>query len=244
MLSIPVTTDNRTEITDLTHSVVDGNGVFDQLMKAVNAHLDQEFQKGRIKGTEYSTVYLSAMQGALEISLQFVLQSKKVDKELEILSASKDKELAQIELLKQQTTNLVAEALNIPKQGSLIDAQKDVAVQQKTNAITEGLVLTNQVAKVLAEKELLVQRKVTEQAQTDGTPIQSTSILGKQRDVLTNQANGFIRDSEQKAADIMIKGFSVVATTNDLEVADAGTYGVSPTNISAVLAKLKTGVGA
>jgi hypothetical protein len=216
MLSIPVTTNNRTDITDLTHSVVDGNGVFDQLMKAVNAHLDQEFQKGRIKGTEYSTVYLSAMQGALEISLQFVLQSKKVDKELEILGANKDKELAQIELLKQQTSN----------------------------ALVENAVLVNQVAKVLAEKELLVQRKITEQAQTDGTPIQSTSILGKQREVLTNQANGFIRDSEQKAADIMIKGFSVVATTNDLEVADAGTYGVSPTNISAVLAKLKTGVGA
>ncbi len=174
MLSVPVTPNTTIDITDLTHSVVDGNGVFDKLMKAVTAHLEQEFQKGRIKGTEYSTVYLSALQSTLTTALTFVLTKGKTE----------------------------------------------------------------------AEIALLEQRKASELAQINGAGITSDSILGKQREVLTNQANGFIRDSEQKAADIMVKAFSVVATTNDLEVADSGTYGVSPTNVNAILTKLKTGIGA
>lgn len=230
MLFAPLTPNDKIDLTDLTHSVVEGNGVFDKLMKSVNAHLEQEFQKGRIKGTEYSTVYLSAMQGVLETSLQFVLQKNKANKEIELIDA---------QIIKlQKDAELAEEQVLIAKQELLI-AQAKLA-----NTAKEGVVLDEQAAKLVAETGLLNQRTISEVAQTDGTGIGATSILGKQRDVLTNQASGFLRDAEQKAADIMIKGFSVVATTNDLEVADASSYGVSTSNVSSIITKLRTGVNA
>jgi hypothetical protein len=307
MLFTPVTPDTKIELTDLTHSVVEGNGAFDLLMKAVSAHLEQEFQKGRIKGTEYSTVYLSAMQGVLETSLQFVLNKEKTNKELEILEVTKLKEQAQVGLIEQQTANLVLEAVNIPKQGLILDSEKLLKDQQRTNLVAEalnipkqgllldaqtakvtaevsllaeqiliakeelkiaqeklliakeelqiaiaklanipkeGLLLDEQIDKTIAETGLLNQKKISEEAQTVAGVAAAGSVLGKQIEVLTNQATGFIRDAEQKASDILIKGFSVVATTNDLTSADAATWGVSPTNVSAVITKLKQGVGA
>ena len=43
---------------DLTTKVVDGTGIFDELMTAANAHLDSQFKKERITGTQYAEVYL------------------------------------------------------------------------------------------------------------------------------------------------------------------------------------------
>ena len=36
--------------------VVTGTGIFDDLMEAVNIHLDAQFQLGRITGADYATV--------------------------------------------------------------------------------------------------------------------------------------------------------------------------------------------
>ena len=43
-------------VTDLTQSTLEGTGVFDVLMRATKVHLDAEFAKNRIKGSEYATV--------------------------------------------------------------------------------------------------------------------------------------------------------------------------------------------
>ena len=45
------------QLTNITPT--DTGGVFDALMQAVEKRLEQEFDKGRIKGTDYSKVYLS-----------------------------------------------------------------------------------------------------------------------------------------------------------------------------------------
>ena len=47
---------------DLTEATLGGNGVFDVLMRANKAHLESEFQKNRIKGPEYSQVYLGSFE--------------------------------------------------------------------------------------------------------------------------------------------------------------------------------------
>ena len=51
---------------DLTSATLDGQGVFDVLMKAAATHLESEFSKNRIKGAEYSEVYLGAMTQVLQ----------------------------------------------------------------------------------------------------------------------------------------------------------------------------------
>ena len=152
---------------DLTSASVIGNGVFDVLMRSVKAHLDDEFKRGAIKGTDYATVYLGSLNLAMQTGLSFLLQrqktgleadilaqqlllaQKQVEKatiELAMLTASQAKipaEIAQIEaqtlLINQQRTNAIAEALNIPKQGAVVDAQALLVAQQRTNLISEEL---------------------------------------------------------------------------------------------------------
>lgn len=178
----------------LTESSIAGAGVFDVLMRATKAHLDEEFKANRIRGPEYSTVYLGSIQAVMQTSLQFVLSQQKANLEAQLLEkqiALADKELlkaqAAIDLTNQQKANLILEADNIPKQGALIDAQKDVQAQQKlnlaaeklstdaktalvtqqtTNATTENLVLQAQKCKLDAEFDVLTETKLKTASET------------------------------------------------------------------------------
>ena len=344
MLASPLEQDTKVDIADLTHASIDGNGVFDVLMRAVNAHLQKEWSANRLKGTEYSTVYLGALESTMNASLQFLLARDKTNAELDILKqqlvnlkveeanaikqglqlvaqtavttqqkinledelltsakqrTSIDNEIdvrtrqvliaeaqsakdllvkeTQISQTTQQTSNLfleagnitkqgavltnqaaqiaqetiksvvqtslvtkqelqvVAETLNVPKQGELIDAQKNVQTQQKLNLEAQKLNIPKEGALVDAQKALTDQKKLTE--------IDALLTATAQRSVLTAQATGFTRDAEQKAAEIMIRGFSVVATATEMNAAAASLYGISQTGVLNVLGRLAAGVG-
>jgi hypothetical protein len=186
MLTAPLVPNTQVDITALTHATVEGNGVFDVLMRAVNAHLQKEWSANRLKGTEYSTVYLGALESTLNASLQFVLAKDRLNKELEILALTKTKTEAEIALLEQ--------------------------------------------------------KKVTELANTDGTVANATSVVGKQTAVLTAQANGYARDAEQKAADILMRGYSVLATNQDLTATDSIPWGINTGNTNTAITKLLAGI--
>ncbi len=248
MLASPLEQDTKVDITDLTHASVEGNGVFDVLMRAVNAHLQKEWSANRLKGTEYSTVYLGALESTMNASLQFLLARDKTNAELDILKqqlvnlkveeANAIKQgvvltnqaaqiAAQTSLTTKQELQVVAETLNVPKQGALIDAQKDVQVQQKLNLEAQKLNIPKEGDLVDAQKALTDQKLLTEQ--------DALLTATAQRSVLTAQATGFANDAKQKAAEIMIKGFSVVSTTNDLTQIQSADYGVSTTKVKAAL---------
>jgi hypothetical protein len=73
------------QISDVTTTLPDGDGVFDVLMRSVDSHLDKQYQSGRIKGSDYATVYLGALQMVLQQAIQFVLAEQKAEKELDAL---------------------------------------------------------------------------------------------------------------------------------------------------------------
>lgn len=309
MLDYPVTSNNKVDITNLTHATIDGNGVFDVLMRTVNAHLQKEWTANRLKGTEYSTVYLGALESTMNTSLQFLLAKDKLNAELAILeqqlvnlkveeiNATKqglllDKQLddlvaatalkiqqkanlvdelltnaqqrsnlateqarisAQTTQINAQTSQINAETLNVPKQGLLIDAQKETQLQQRTNLSSEnqaiiaktantaqqtanllaeaanipiqGAVYASTRLKIDAEKALLIDKLTTE---------------ASQRTVLAAQASGYSRDAEQKAAEIMTRAFAAIATTTGMDSAAAAGYGISQGNVSAAVSKLIT----
>lgn len=187
MLTFPLEPDTKVDIHDLTHATVDGDGVFDVLMRAVNAHLQKEWSANRLKGTEYSTVYLGALESTMNASLQFLLARDKLNKELELLELNKTK------------------------------TQKEI--------------------------DLLNQKRITELANVDGTVANASSVVGRQTAVLQAQANGYVRDAEQKAAEILVRGFSALATTQDIETVEAADWGIKAANTDAVITKLMSGVG-
>lgn len=66
-------------ITEITQGTLTGTGVFDKLMASVTAHLDDQYSKGRITGAEYATVYLGAVQSAMQQSVSFVLGEQQAE---------------------------------------------------------------------------------------------------------------------------------------------------------------------
>ena len=179
-MAVPIT---PITLNDLTLATLDGTGVFDVLMRANKAHLEAEYSKNRIKGSEYATVYLGSLEAVLNSALQFLLQKDKIALEaqlieqqillaqVEVIKANAQvlQTQAQTELVKQQTANALAElailqanALKIPAEIAHLQAQTAMVGQQKANLVLEadnipkqGAVLVGQKCKLDAEFDLL-----------------------------------------------------------------------------------------
>jgi len=73
-------------MTDFTNDVsidnnynVTGNGIFDDMMEAINSNIKAQYDAGRITGADYASVYLGAMQTAISQSAQVMLNKALVD---------------------------------------------------------------------------------------------------------------------------------------------------------------------
>jgi len=67
-------------------NVVTGTGVFDDLMETVVKHLEAQFQLGRITGTDYATVYLGALQSAIQQAVSYTVAIEKTNSEVTLLN--------------------------------------------------------------------------------------------------------------------------------------------------------------
>lgn len=216
-------------VNDLTLATLDGTGVFDVLMRANKAHLESEYQKNRIKGPEYATVYLGSLESVMQTSLQFLLNKDKSDLEAQLIQAQIEKVNAEISLVKQQTANAVIEAEVLRAQKCKLDAEFDVLLQSKL--------------KTAAEVTLLAQKNQTEKAQTIAMGVDADSVIGRQKALYAAQATGFERDAEQKAAKLMIDSWNVRRTTDEGTVADATNMLYDPA-VGRAVNKLLSGVNA
>lgn len=210
------------QITDLTSATIDGTGVFDVLMRANKAHLEQEFVKGRIKGPEYATVYLGALDAVLGASIQFLLQRAKAQAEIDQIKA-------QTNLVTQQIANAVIEGTVLVAQECKLRAEFDV--------LMATLLKTDQ------ETQLLMWKVTTEKAQTTEMGVDANSVVGRQKDLYLAQTSGFTRDAEQKVAKVMVDSWNVRRTTDEGTVAD-GVNNLNDVSVGRAVTKLLAGVGA
>jgi len=83
-------------LSDTTQSTIAAKtGNFDELMKTVTLHLEDQFNAGRITGTDYATVYLGALQSVLAQAVTFTLNMNKANKEADLLAQKEITEYAQ-----------------------------------------------------------------------------------------------------------------------------------------------------
>lgn len=200
---------------DLTTKVVNGTGIFDELMTAATAHLDDQFHKNRITGPQYSEVYLGQFGAVLQQAVLFLIERDKtylanqlVQLQIELANKDlllKDKELAQAD-----------------KQLELLDKQLELA---KLNS------------------ELTAQKVKTEKAQiqdtVDGVPV--AGVIGAQVALYKQQKEGFVRDSEQKAVKVLTDTWITRKTVDDATPLPSGLDTAALDSYLRVLAK---GVGA
>lgn len=99
----------------------EGTGVFDKLIEVVNKNIEGQFLKGRISGADYANVYLGSMQSVIAQSIQFVLQEKKVEADVELAKA----QASELEL------NGVDKRLTNEKQREAKDAEIALLERQK-----------------------------------------------------------------------------------------------------------------
>lgn len=145
-------------LSDLTQSTLEGTGVFDVLMRSMKAHLEAEFQKGRIKGPEYATVYLGSLDTVMQTSLNFLVQRQRIALEAELMAqqvlvataevakANAQVELVQVELLKANVEKdiLLLTKDKVPAEIAHLEAQTALVGQQKLNLTAEGLNIPKQ----------------------------------------------------------------------------------------------------
>lgn len=69
--------------------VVTGDGVFDDIMETVNAHIKAQFDSDRIQSTDIANMYIGIMPAVLAESMKFVLQKDISTKNEEVLEAQR-----------------------------------------------------------------------------------------------------------------------------------------------------------
>ena len=208
MLDYPVTPNNKVDITNLTHATIDGNGVFDVLMRTVNAHLQKEWTANRLKGTEYSTVYLGALESTMNTSLQFLL--------------AKDKLNAELAILEQQLVNLKVEEINATKQGLLLDKQLDDLVaatalktQQKANLVDELLTNAQQRSNLVTEQARISAQTAQINAETLNVPKQGLLIDAQKETQLQQKLNlaNDLQTATQQRINLVSENQAIIAKT-------------------------------
>lgn len=165
--------------------------------------------------------------------------------------------LAQTAQITAQKENITAQTLNETKRGQLLDQQVLDATKQVDKTVAEtnqiqaqecllkaqyDLTVVNKL-QATAQTSLIQQKQATERAQTVETGVDENSVIGRQKALYLAQSDGFKRDSEQKAAKLLVDSWSVRRTTDAATVADA-TNMLNDATIGRAVTKLLTGVNA
>jgi len=226
---------------DIVTSAKEGEGTFDVLMEGIAIHLDKQFKLNRISADDYSKVYIALTEAAMANAIQFVLQ-KDATKWAAInaqLNAITARVLLETEKTKLATFHI--EALDAKTKYALGKSQLAISgiehctaqytydnILPKQNLTLEkqidGLDIDNRtknfnLTEILpAQRDLLHEQKEVQVAQTldvrtDGLPI--TGMLGKQKDLYTQQIASYKRNAETSAAKLFLDSWITQKTLDE-----------------------------
>lgn len=216
----------------LTDCTIDGNGCFDKVMTALKAHLNLEYEAGRITGAEYTKAYIASMQGALQFSVQYLLGKdnayfQSLGSQATALRANIDAYTAKVQLAiaqaqahqnKAQYANLVLQLNATEEQKELIEAQTETQKQQKQLLVEQ----TEQAHSQISDTRL------------DGKPV--SGYVGNQNSLLKQQVISFKKDFIVKGAKVYADSF---ATQLSMSAATAAGTGLDSTSIGTAMGKLQ-----
>ena len=182
-------------VTSLTDATINGGGVFDVLMRTVKAHLEQEYTQNRIRGVEYSTVYLGSLEATMRMAMDFLLQHQKVDLE--------------VQLLQKQIDIAIATECKLRAEYDLIMLQKDRTVAE-TNLLAQKL--QTEKAQTLSlgidEDSVLGRQKALYKAQTDGfsrdAEQKAAKIMVDSWNVRRTTDEGTVADGTNMLSDVIV----------------------------------------
>lgn len=154
---------DKLDINELTTATIGGTGVFDVLMKTTALHIRGEYDANRLKGPEYSQVYLGGLQATLATSVQYLNEAKLLgirikneEKQGELIAAQTKLTEAQANQVKLETElKLPVEVENIKATTLLTDTNKDRVKEEMKLIPKQGEMLTAQITQVGKQTELV-----------------------------------------------------------------------------------------
>lgn len=174
IITPPLVTTDPLDISDLTETQMVGAGVLDKMLQTMRVHLSDQFEKERIRGPEYATVYLGAFQATLDAAINFLLAKQKQGLELKLLEgqaalvqAQEDQIRAEMQKIPLEMDQIVAQTNQIIKQTELADKQIELADKQIAQADKQLELMDKQLAQAdkqleLTEAQIQVQLKQVE----------------------------------------------------------------------------------
>jgi hypothetical protein len=197
---------------DLTSGAVDGTGTFDVLMRGFKAHLKEEYNATRITGAEYTKAFITLTQSAMQSAVQFLLGRDAAYWQAVLAQSQAITARLALETAKVQYLATLMEALNIRANYALTKlklATEDV--QFATGEYQLNNILPQQ--KLLLVEQTEAARAQTLNARSDGTTI--VGLLGKQKDLYSQQITSYQRDAEIKAGKLFTDAWTVQKTIDE-----------------------------
>ena len=191
---------------DLTTGVVGGRGTFDALMGGFKAHLKEEYQANRISGAEYTKAFVALTESAMGNAVQYLLGRDGAFWQAVTAQAGAITARVQLETAKVQYAGILLEALNTRANYALTKLK--LSTEDVTFATGEY-----QLSNILPQQRLLMveqtesARAQTLDTRTDGATV--IGVLGKQKDLYTQQITSYQRDAEVKAAKLFTDAWTV-----------------------------------
>lgn len=186
------------KLADLTTEIVtptEGTGIFDILLEKMEKRIQEQYEAGRITGSDFATVYLGTVQSVLQSSIQFLLNKDKAAMDAAIAEATVEKQWGY-----DVTTDVNGDLVLGASTGQgLID-------EQVTKAANEVDLVIGQVAKIYADVALVGQQQTSELAQTSDP---TGGLLKAKQDLVAAQTLGFASDTKQKILKQLLEGYAV-----------------------------------
>ncbi len=155
-----------------------------------------------------------------------------------LIAKQLDKLDVDIDLVSAETTNTKEQRTNLIRQQQNLNAQTLRTNAERENIILTRDTITKQQEKLTSEIALLAQKKITEQAQTQDV---TTGLVGKQQGLYQAQTDGFQRNAEHKAADLLARTWHVQRTTD--EAIQPGSAGMANDRINQAIEQMLMGIG-
>lgn len=221
----------------LTEKKVDGKGTFDIVSSSIAAHLEGEFDAGRISGGEYTKAYIALMEAALSNSVQFLLQRDQAKWQALNAQIAAITARLQMEEMKNRVMLSRIQVQNASVEHALL----------KTRLATEGnnycigkfnleQMLPQQLT--LTKEQTEAARAQTMNTRTDGSTVAGS--VGKQTALYDQQITSYKRNDEYRFTNMLTNTWVAQKTIDEDLLAPTNMQNAAIDN---VLANTKANLG-
>lgn len=200
-------------ITTLTEVQLEGAGVFDQMMAAIDLHINREFRDNRLTGDQYASVYGASIAVVLGQAVQFTLQKDQA--KWAAIAAQMQARAAEIAAIEARVQLEKAKFEAATAQFNMETSKATVALtkMELANANAQHLLLMSQVEEqrfkvsellpitkseqlynlntlMVDQHNMLTEQQDSERSKTKDTLLSGAvvaGIMGKQKEMITAQ---------------------------------------------------------